>query len=89
MVGIEIAAYYFVLFLVGTGRVGTAHFMSPEMVERVPYGSAVDVWSAGALLYVLLCGQLPFTGTRDKLFDAIIAGAFDVCVLPQVFQITN
>lgn len=52
--------------------------MAPEVIQRLPYGSAVDVWSAGVLLYVLLCGQLPFASSKEKTLDAIVSGAFDV-----------
>ncbi|KAA0203754.1 hypothetical protein HAZT_HAZT007555 [Hyalella azteca] len=54
-----------------TGRIGTPHFMAPEVVERQPYGKPVDVWSAGVLLHTLLSGTLPFMGTKDRLYDAI------------------
>ena len=59
--------------LAGSGRVGTPHFMAPEVVLRKPYGKPADMWSCGVLLYVLLAGRLPFHGTRDRLFDQIIA----------------
>ena len=45
--------------------------MSPEVVERQPYGKPVDVWSAGVLLHILLSGTLPFYGTKERLYDAI------------------
>ena len=32
---------------VNGGRIGTPHFMSPEVVMRKPYGKPVDVWSTG------------------------------------------
>ncbi|XP_050736574.1 peripheral plasma membrane protein CASK-like [Eriocheir sinensis] len=57
--------------LVNGGRIGTPHFMSPEVVERQPYGKPVDVWSAGVLLHILLSGTLPFYGTKERLYDAI------------------
>ncbi|CAG0880048.1 unnamed protein product [Darwinula stevensoni] len=57
-----------------TGRIGTPHFMSPEVVQRLPYGPATDIWSAGILLYILLSGQLPFPGTRELLYEHISSG---------------
>ncbi|KAB7503215.1 Peripheral plasma membrane protein CASK [Armadillidium nasatum] len=54
-----------------TRRIGTPHFMSPEIVERQPYGKPADVWSAGVLLYLLLSGTLPFYGTKERLYDSI------------------
>ncbi|GFQ77465.1 hypothetical protein TNCT_69811 [Trichonephila clavata] len=31
------------------GRIGTSHFMAPEIVLRRPYGKPADVWSCGVL----------------------------------------
>ena len=49
---------------VNGGRIGTPHFMSPEVVLRKPYGKPVDVWSTGVLLHILLSGTMPFLGTK-------------------------
>ncbi|XP_059356222.1 peripheral plasma membrane protein CASK isoform X13 [Carassius carassius] len=62
--------------LVAGGRVGTPHFMAPEVVKREPYGKPVDVWGCGVILFILLSGCLPFYGTRERLFEAIIKGKY-------------
>ncbi|XP_068912696.1 peripheral plasma membrane protein CASK isoform X6 [Tenebrio molitor] len=56
------------------GRVGCSSYMAPEVIERRPYGKAVDIWAAGVLLHVLLSGVLPFHGSGRRLMEAICRG---------------
>jgi len=60
--------------IVIAGRIGTPHFMAPEVVERQQYGKPVDIWSAGVLLHILLSGTLPFLGTKDRLYESVCRG---------------
>ncbi|XP_056607072.1 calcium/calmodulin-dependent serine protein kinase b isoform X5 [Triplophysa dalaica] len=62
--------------LVAGGRVGTPHFMAPEVVKREPYGKPVDVWGCGVILFILISGCLPFYGTKERLFEAIVKGKY-------------
>ena len=34
--------------------------MAPEILRGQPYSFSCDIWSAGALMFVLLTAQLPF-----------------------------
>ncbi|VEL30446.1 unnamed protein product [Protopolystoma xenopodis] len=59
-------------------RIGTPHFMAPEVVRREAYGKPVDAWGCGVFLFVLLSGSLPFYGTRETLFTQIVTGRYHV-----------
>ena len=56
---------------------GTPDYIAPELLQRLPYGPSVDVWSAGIVVYILLGGYPPFYEDDDKkLFKAIVRGKF-------------
>jgi serine/threonine protein kinase len=40
---------------------GSLYFAAPELLQARQYtGPEVDVWSFGIVLYVLVCGKVPF-----------------------------
>ena len=39
---------------------GTRGYLAPEMLQRREYTKAVDTWALGVIIFVLLCGCLPF-----------------------------
>jgi serine/threonine kinase 32 len=44
-----------------SGRAGTFGYMSPEMLQGFEYGTEVDVWSFGIVVYELLHHCMPWT----------------------------
>ena len=50
--------------------VGTWAFVAPEVIRVIDgqsgYDASCDIWSVGALTYMLLTGNIPFTGALDN-----------------------
>jgi Protein kinase domain len=44
---------------------GNAFYMSPEQVQGQPVTALADLYALGVLLYLMLTGQPPFTGSRS------------------------
>ncbi|XP_059246577.1 serine/threonine-protein kinase DCLK3 [Mustela nigripes] len=59
---------------------GTPTYVAPEILSEKGYGLEVDMWAAGVILYILLCGFPPFRSPerdQDELFNIIQLGHFE------------
>jgi len=59
---------------------GSPNYASPQVISGDLYaGPEVDVWSAGVILYALLCGSLPFDDENIRaLFRKIKGGIYTI-----------
>lgn len=48
---------------------GTAFYIAPELVNGGTITQAADLYSLGATLYELLCGVVPFVGTKSEILQ--------------------
>mmetsp|Transcript_88822 Transcript_88822/g.206709 ORF Transcript_88822/g.206709 Transcript_88822/m.206709 type:complete len:522 (-) Transcript_88822:188-1753(-) len=55
---------------------GTLPYIAPEVLSK-HYTSQCDIWSLGVMVFILLCGDMPFHGsTKKQTIDSILCGRY-------------
>jgi len=61
-----------------TTSCGTPQYAAPEILNGLPHGSEVDMWSVGVVTYLILAGYPPFyDDDTDEMFRLIKKGDLD------------
>ena len=58
---------------VASSFLGTKGYLAPEMLQRHSYDKAIDMWALGVIVFVLLCGCLPFDDDSSKIANESLA----------------
>ena len=67
-----------------SGTMGTPDFMAPEQVKGSSAGARTDLYSLGAILYVMVTGRKPFVG--NDAFTVMHARVIGDPVAPRAIQ---
>lgn len=69
-----------------TVSVGTVHYMAPE-IGSGSYTKAIDIYALGVILYEMLTGRLPFTGSSmAEILMRHLQDRPDVGAIPEPFK---
>ncbi|KAI3413265.1 hypothetical protein GPALN_010763 [Globodera pallida] len=66
---------------------GTPEFLAPEVLTENSYTRAIDWWGLGVLIFEMLVGEPPFSGSdEEEIFDSIVS---DEVNYPQYLSIES
>lgn len=68
--------------------IGTPHYMAPEVMRGHGYGTEVDLWSLGVILFEFVCGYLPFADELEDPTEVCTAVLKDPVTFPTRYRDT-
>lgn len=59
-------------------KIGKPYYTAPEILKKRPFDQKIDVFTAGVILFIMLCGKPPFYGIdNNDIKQAICDGDWD------------
>ena len=65
------------------GKFGTTHWMAPEIMKRLKYEEASDVFSYGMILYEIITGEIPYYGLQPNQIVGLVADCRKIVQVPE------
>jgi 3-phosphoinositide dependent protein kinase-1 len=70
--------------------VGTAEYVSPEVLENKEVTRASDLWALGCIIYQMIIGRTPFKGASEYVtFQNILGGTYEPLKMEGVATISG
>jgi 3-phosphoinositide dependent protein kinase-1 len=69
-------------FVIWQSFVGTAEYISPELLEQKMASRQSDIWAIGCIIYQMFCGRPAFRGATEFLtFQKVRQRRFVLCIM--------
>ncbi len=65
------------------GRIGTSHWMPPEIMKAQKYEESADVFSYGMIIWEMIMGEIPYYGLTPNQIIGLVADCRKIVEIPK------
>jgi serine/threonine protein kinase len=65
------------------GRIGTSHWMPPEIMKAGKYEDSADVFSYGMIVWEMMTGEIPYYGLTPSQIIGLVADCKKIVEIPK------
>ncbi len=65
------------------GRIGTSHWMPPEIMKAQKYEESADVYSYGMIVWEMMTGEIPYYGFTPNQIIGLVADCKKIVEVPK------